>query len=377
MMQAIEQIRVTQNAMIKDRYSAQSTTDLGGLMENRRATSIYGLNMYSSARSRSQSGGLTNMFSFSEPKYECWKMPLSFKCVGTFRGHTDVIRAISAQGPYIFSTGADHSIKVWDIKDKDMKNSRGCVATLNGHNGDIHALCTTGGFLYSAGADKSIKVWNIENIQLHNTREDAHSDVISALVTTGSYIFSGSYSSIKVWTVVTLELVKSVGEIHHWVRAIAVDPKKKKVYSGSHNTVHIWEAVQPFNPIGQLAHSYGSVYSIAVTSIYLIIGTYNQNTHVYDITSHQYVKVLNGHLGIINDLVASPSGNFLFTASFDHTIQLWDMVKMLPIQVFSRHEGSVNCVALRGDKLFTGSDDKEIKVYLYYQGLASKNLMVV
>jgi len=34
-------------------------------------------------------------------------------------------------------------------------------------------------------------------------------------------------------------------------------------------------------------------------------------------------------------------------------------------------------MALSGDMVFTGSEDKEIKVYMYYQGLASKNLMVV
>lgn len=86
---------------------------------------------------------------------------------------------------------------------------------------------------------------------------------------------------------------------------------------------------------------------------------------------------MNGHLGIINALMPSPSGHFLFTASYDNTTQLWDLVKLLPVQVLSRHEGSVNTMALRGDMLFTGSDDKEIKVYLYYQGLATKNLMLV
>ena len=378
LMQTVEQIRITQNAMMRDRYCAQSASDLGGLIDRgQRATSVYGLRMYGSARERSQSSGLTGMFGFAEPKYESWKMPLSFKCVGTFRGHGDVIRTLAAQGPYLYSAGADHLIKVWDIKDKDMKNSKGCVATLSSHTGDIHGLCTTGGFLYSAGTDKSIKVWSIETFELQDTKKDAHADIISAIATTGDHIFSGSYSSIKVWSVVNLELVKNVTDIHHWVRAIAVDPKKEKVYSGSHNTVHIWEASQPFASVGCLDHTHGSVYSVAVTSLYLILGTYNQNTHIYDVNTHQHIKVLNGHIGIINDLVTSPSGNFLFTASFDHTIQLWDMVKMLPIQIFSRHEGSVNCMALRGDKLFTGSDDEEIKVYLYYQGLASKNLMVV
>ena len=53
------------------------------------------------------------------------------------RGHTDIIRAMASRGPYVFSGAADYSIKVWDIKDKDMKNSRGCIATFTGHAGDV------------------------------------------------------------------------------------------------------------------------------------------------------------------------------------------------------------------------------------------------
>ena len=53
-----------------------------------------------------------------------------------------------------------------------------------------------------------------------------------------------------------------------------------------------------------------------------VSGTYNQNTHLYDIETLEYVKVLTGHIGIINSILPSPSGRFLFTASYDHTIQV-------------------------------------------------------
>jgi E3 ubiquitin-protein ligase TRAF7 len=35
---------------------------------------------------------------------------------------------------------------------------------------------------------------------------------------------------------------------------------------------------------------------------------------------------------------------------------------MLPIQTLQRHEGSVNTLVVHGDFLFSGSEDKEIKV---------------
>ena len=54
-----------------------------------------------------------------------------------FRGHSGIIRAMATKGAYVFSGAADHSIKVWDIKDKDLRNSRGCIATLAEHSGDV------------------------------------------------------------------------------------------------------------------------------------------------------------------------------------------------------------------------------------------------
>ena len=37
---------------------------------------------------------------------------------------------------------------------------------------------------------------------------------------------------------------------------------------------------------------------------------------------------------------------------------------MLPIQVLTRHEAGVNCLAVYGNLIFTGSEDKDIKVLL-------------
>ena len=45
-------------------------------------------------------------------------------------------------------------------------------------------------------------------------------------------------------------------------------------------------------------------------------------------------------------------------------LQIWDLENMLPIQVLTRHEAGVNCLAVYGNLVFTGSEDKDIKVGL-------------
>lgn len=52
------------------------------------------------------------------------------------------------------------------------------------------------------------------------------------------------------------------------------------------------------------------------------VGTYNQNVHIYDALTLQYVLQLTGHVGIINSIIVSPSGRFMFSSSSDSTIMV-------------------------------------------------------
>jgi len=118
---------------------------------------------------------------------------------------------------------------------------------------------------------------------------------------------------------------------------------------------------------GKIDHKFGTAHSLAVTSKYIIAGTYNRNIHVYDCQTQEYVKALSMHLGTINAVAVSVSGHFLFSASGDATIQIWDLDNMLPIQTLARHEAGVNTLVLHGDFLMSGSEDTEIKVFRHFK----------
>lgn len=47
---------------------------------------------------------------------------------------------------------------------------------------------------------------------------------------------------------------------------------QEKVYSGSHNAIHVWNATGTFKLEAEIPHGYGSVYSLAVTKKYLVVG---------------------------------------------------------------------------------------------------------
>lgn len=84
---SVEQLRINQNTIARERVASYSATDINAAApEYRRTVSSFGLNIYGGSRIRSSSAQQhRSSFSFNEPRIESWKMPLSFKSVGTFR----------------------------------------------------------------------------------------------------------------------------------------------------------------------------------------------------------------------------------------------------------------------------------------------------
>lgn len=46
------------------------------------------------------------------------------------------------------------------------------------------------------------------------------------------------------------------------------------MYSGSHNKVHAWKATEDFGLVSEIQTQYGTIYSMAVTKLYLIVGKF-------------------------------------------------------------------------------------------------------
>ncbi|RUS74673.1 hypothetical protein EGW08_017579 [Elysia chlorotica] len=298
--------------------------------------------------------------------YEKWEMPFQFKCIGTLRGHKDVVWAMTTRKGHLYSAGADGIIKIWSLEHL----AKGCVGNITAHNGVVHCLSTWGNSLLSAGADKSVHFWDLDTYQKKSTIVDAHENIICAMAVCDDLLFTSSFAIVKVWDLKTMQLKSSLPSENHWVRAIALGRGKDKLYTGSHNAIHVWEAKEDFEKLNTIQHECGSVYSLAVSKTYIIAGNsvnYNQTIQVFSVETHEFVMNFCGHIGTVTTLVISPSGQFLFSASHDSTIQMWGLEKMLPIQNLSRHQGSVNTLTLHGDFLLSGSEDHEVKVFRYFR----------
>ncbi|KAK6185467.1 hypothetical protein SNE40_007693 [Patella caerulea] len=325
-----------------------------------------------SSQSQNETSGSTSRLSSASysptssptnyPKLENWMMPFQFKCIGTLRGHQDVVWCLTVHHGKLYSAGSDSIIKVWDLDSL----AKGCFQNMQGHKKMIHCSCIGGGNLYTAGDDLSVRQWDLQTGTTTQVIENAHDNTICSMLIHDDHLFTSSFSLIKVWNRTTLTLKHSMSGLHHWVRAMAFSPKKEWLYSGSHNVINIWDTIT-FESVGTIEHNLGSIYSLAVTKQYVIAGSYNQNIQLFDVKTNEEIIKLEGHFGAITSLVPSPSGKFLFSGSHDHNVQMWNLENHLPIQTLSRHQGSVNTIALYGNILLSGSEDHEIKVYRYFQ----------
>ena len=75
-----------------------------------------------------------------------------------------------------------------------------------------------------------------------------------------------------------------------------------------------------------------------------------------------------GHTGTVHSLTTTTQGGFLFSASLDTSVCVWDLSKMLIVQSLVRHDASANCLCWHQGLLLSGGADKAIKVYKPLKG---------
>jgi WD40 repeat protein len=85
---------------------------------------------------------------------------------------------------------------------------------------------------------------------------------------------------------------------------------------------------------------------------------------------------LNGHDGPITDIVYSPDGSLIATASLDGSVRFWDAVDGSPIRELTGHSGGVNSIAFSpdGQQIVSGSDDRTAIIWNVADGSVQKIL---
>ena len=293
-----------------------------------------------------------------------------FKCKGTFVGHQGPVWALAVYGDILFSGSSDESIKVWETR---SHSGFKCKKTLNQHQGIVHCLVTFNHKLYSGSSDRTINVWDIGTCELLHTMF-GHDEPVCSLAVANGMLFSGSSKIVKVWDAYNHEEIGQLSGLNHWVRALCAT--HTHVFAGSFQTISVWSSdrsemhecfesnTEP--PIAYtLETSGGSVYSVHISDKFILCGTYEHLVHIWELETFQPVCTLEGHEGTVYGLstIVDDTGSWLFSASFDRTIRLWNLDEFSCDQVMERHENSANAVVCDRGMMFSGAADCTVKVW--------------
>ncbi|KAM5301845.1 kinesin-like protein KIF21B isoform 2-T2 [Glossophaga mutica] len=229
------------------------------------------------------------------------------QCVSMAEGHTKPILCLDATDELLFTGSKDRSCKMWNLVTGQE------IAALKGHPNNVVSIkyCSHSGLVFSVSTSY-IKVWDI--------RDSAR--CIRTLTSSGQVISGDACAAAS-----TRAITSAPGE--HQINQIALSPSGAMLYAASGNAVRIWE-LSRFQPVGKLTGHIGPVMCLTVTQ------TASQHDLVVTGSKDHYVKMFE-----LGECVAGTIGP---THNFEPP-----------------HYDGIECLAIHGDVLFSGSRDNGIK----------------
>jgi WD40 repeat protein/tRNA A-37 threonylcarbamoyl transferase component Bud32 len=108
-------------------------------------------------------------------------------------------------------------------------------------------------------------------------------------------------------------------------------------------------------------------YSMAFSpfSDYLATGDYSGKVTIYDLTSGEIVRSLEGHTDVVSEINYSLDGVLIVTGSYDGTVRLWVAENGRQMGEFHGHNGRVYTVAFSSDgtMLASGGNDATVRIW--------------
>ncbi|RMB99453.1 hypothetical protein DUI87_24190 [Hirundo rustica rustica] len=229
------------------------------------------------------------------------------QCVSVAEGHTKPVLCLDATDELLFTGSKDRSCKMWNLVTGQE------IASLKGHPNNVVSIkyCSHTGLVFTVSTSY-IKVWDI--------RDSAR--CIRTLTSSGQVISGDACAGTSTRTVTSVQ-----GE--HQINQIALNPTGTALYAAAGNSVRVWE-LSRLQPVGKLSGHIGPVMCLTV----------NQTASNHDLvvtgSKDHYVKVF--------EITEGMAGNIGPTHNFEPP-----------------HYDGIECLAIQGDVLFSGSRDNGIK----------------
>lgn len=334
------------------------------------------------------------LMSSSSTEIKLWDIRPQLKIL---EGHTANVTSIvfSPDGKVIASASYDGSVQLWDIATGEV------LKTFRGHRDFVlsvayspdDSLIASGSCGELNDSDQciqgEIKMWNVATGQEHHTLNGGLGSIREvAFSPDGQYLASAScglqddsnqciQGEIKVWNVVTEDEILTLSGHSNYVETIEFSPDGRSLASGSRdNSIIFWDLATG----GELFTIEGhrdTVNSIAFSpdGTTLVSASCKSNNSrgfcnageikLWDIASQTEILTLEGHSSEVNDVAFSPDGQLIASASFDRSINLWDVsTGQLILTLFEHDSQVITSVAFSpdGTLLASGSAGHTVEI---------------
>ncbi|TFI51141.1 hypothetical protein BLD44_027820 [Mastigocladus laminosus UU774] len=265
------------------------------------------------------------------------------------------VTALNCNNQTLVNGSAEQIIQLWDI------NTGQLFRSLYGHEGWVWSvvLSPDGQTLASCGADQTIKLWNLNTGQCLKTLH-GHEDIVCDVVFTqdGQTLISGSSDrTVRLWNVQTGECIQILQGHTDSVWSVSLGMKRSAVSVGINEaesddfalTNEIAVTQEPFILDHLLLASAGADHRIKL----------------WDISTGQVIKTLQGHSYGISSIVFSADSQILISKDVGQTIKLWNIQTGQCFKTFQGYSGGVWSIALSpdGQTIIGSGEDQMVKLW--------------
>ncbi|MCB0165199.1 MAG: TIR domain-containing protein [Anaerolineae bacterium] len=281
--------------------------------------------------------------------------------------------AFSPVDPNLLAVLVDNTVQLWRV------NPASQVGLLEGQAGELRSLAFSrdGQRLAAGDGDGAVWLWDVtEPAEASPQSLLSHESVVLSLAFSpdGHWLASGDLEGqINLWDLTAgVPEPQPLPSTHlEGISGLAFNPNGQSLASASFDgLVNLWslDTLEP-QPLPLENTLDVETLTFSPDGQYLLIGGGDNNVGLvwrWDLAEAEGVA-LRGHRGRVFSLAFSPNGQTLASASFDGTVQLWDIeAPMVSPTILSDHQDGVRSVSFSADGqwLATTGDDFSLKLWI-------------